>query len=789
MPDSDSIKNDFLSKITGVIEDNISNEKFGVSELANDIGMSRSNLLRKIKKSTNLSVSQFIRQVRLKNAMEMLKAEDLTVSEVSYEVGFGSTSYFVKCFHDHYGYPPGEVAKRDFNDAQLQEDQSGKQIHVDQIQNTGFWEELKRRKVVKVIIIYATIAFVILQLLSVLIEPLYLPQWMMTLVIVLLAIGFPLAILFSWIFDITPSGLQKTPSISKEGGPEQGGAYPKKVILFSILLGVLLAVGATFAYPKIFNSSDQTKLNPELEKSIAVLPFKNDSNDSTNVYIINGLMESILTNLQNINDLRVISRTSVEKYRANPKTIPEISKELNVNYFVEGSGQKIGDDILLNIQLIEASTDKHLWAEQYKRDAKDIFELQQEVAKNIAKKIEAIITPEEAARIDKKPTDNLIAYDYFLKGLDQFHKGNREGLEAAIPLFKKAIEHDGEFSRAYAEIAISYYYMDALLAEKQYTAMIHDYADKALSFDPKSPQGLIAKALFYMNNAQYEMAAPYLEKALQYNPNSALVIRFLSEYYTNYVPNTEKYLEYALKGIQLDIVAHDSITASYIYLHVSNAFIQSGFIKEAEKHINRSLDYNPENLFSEYVKAYILYAKNKDLGQTKELLINTYQKDSTRLDILQEIGKVCYYMRDYKAASQYYKKFTAIKKAYKLDMLPGEDVKIAVVFEKVGMKAESDALFNAYLEYAENDRSIYKDQSLAVYYSYKGDTQKALEHLKLFSQQDNYHYWPLLFLEMDPLVDNIKELPEFQQLMDGIEKKFWENHKKIKATLEEKKLL
>ncbi len=789
MPDSDSIKNDFLSKITGVIEENISNEQFGVSELANEIGMSRSNLLRKIKKSTNLSVSQFIRQVRLKNAMEMLKENDLTVSEVSYEVGFGSTSYFVKCFHDHYGYPPGEVAKQDFNDAQLQKDQTGKQTNADQITNTGFWEELKRRKVVKVIIIYATISFIILQLLSVLIEPLYLPQWMMTLVIVLLAIGFPIAILFSWIFDITPSGIQKTQSIKEEGSPEQVGAYPKKVVLFSVLIGLLLIVIATFAYPKIFNNYDQTKLNPELEKSIAVLPFKNDSDDSSNVYIINGLMESTLTNLQNIKDLKVISRTSVEKFRNDPKTIPEISKELNVNYFVEGSGQKIGNEILLNIQLIDASTDKHLWAAQYKRNTEDIFELQQEVAKNIAAKIEAIITPEEAARIDKIPTHNLIAYDYFLKGLEQFHKGNLEGLEAAIPLFKKAIEHDNEFSRAYADIAIAYYYLDAMQAEKQYSALINDYADKALSFDPKSPHGLIAKAVFYMNNAQHEMAAPYLEKALQYNPNSALVIRSLSEYYTSYVPNTEKYLEYALKGIQLDIAAHDSITASYIYLHVSNAFIQSGFINEAEKHINRSLDYNPENLFSEYVKAYVLYAKNRDLGKTKELLINAYQKDSTRLDILQEVAKICYYMRDYETASQYYKKFTAIKKAYKLDIFTGEDAKIGVVFDKIGMKTESNALFNAYLEYAENDRSIYKDLSLAVYYSYNGDTQKALEHLKLFSQQDNYHYWTTIFLEMDPLVDNIKELPEFQQLMDDIEKKFWKNHEKIKATLEGKKLL
>ena len=789
MPDSDSIKNDFLSKITGVIEENISNEQFGVSELANEIGMSRSNLLRKIKKSTNLSVSQFIRQLRLKNAMEMLKTEDLTVSEVSYEVGFGSTSYFVKCFHDHYGYPPGEVAKRDYNAVEFQEDHTSTQMNADQNENMGFWEELKRRKVVKVIIIYATIAFVILQLLSVLIEPLYLPQWMMTLVIVLLAIGFPIAILFSWIFDITPSGIQKTPSMSKEGGAEQGGTYPKKAILFSVLLGVLLAVGATFAYPKIFNSSNQTKLNPELEKSIAVLPFKNDSNDSTNVYIINGLMESILTNLQNINDLRVISRTSVEKYRVNPKTIPEISKELNVNYFVEGSGQKIGDQILLNIQLIDASTDKHLWAEQYKRNTEDIFELQQEVAKNIADKIEVIITPEEAARIDKNPTSNLVAYDYFLKGLDQLYKGNPEGWEAAIPLFKKAIEHDAKFSRAYADIAISYYSLDAPQLEKQYTAMINDYADKALSFDSKSPQGLIAKAMFYMNNAQHEMAAPYLEKALQYHPNSALVIGFLSDYYARYEPNTEKYLEYALKGIQLDIAAHDSITASFVYLHVSNAFIQSGFIKEAEEHINRSLDYNPENLFSEYVRAYILYAKNRDLAQTKELLIKTYQKDSTRMDVLQEVAKICYYMRDYKAASQHYKKYTAIKKLYKLEMFPSEDAKIAVVWDKIGMKAESDALFNTYLGYAENDRSIYKDLSIAMYHSYKGDTQKALEHLKLFSQQDNYHYWTILFLEIDPLVDTLKELPEFQQLMDAIEKKFWEMHEKIKGSLEGKKLL
>jgi len=789
MPDPTSIENDFLHKITGIIEENLSDERFGVSELAHKLGMSRSNLLRKIKKINNLSVSQFIRQVRLENAIELLQENDLTVSEVSYEVGFGSTSYFIKCFHDHYGYPPGEVSKRDLKEIDAVEaGQATTEPEVGVSPRAKFWQELKRRKVVKVIIVYASMSFIVLQLLSILIKPLFLPQWMMTLVIVLLAIGFPIAIVFSWIFDITPSGLEVTQSLNQHGNRQNEAINRKKSFLYAAFIGVLLVVVVMLAYPKVFKS-DKTLLNPDLEKSIAVLPFKNDSNDAGNVHIVNGLMESVLTNLQKIEDLRIISRTSVEKFRNNTKTISEIAKELNVSYFVEGSGQKIGDEILLNIQLIEASSDKHLWAQQYKRKATDIFELQKEVAKNIAAKIEAIITPEEVERIDKVPTDNLVAYDYFLKGLDLFYLGNREGLEAAIPLFKKAIEYDNEFSRAYADIAISYYYLEVLQAEKQHTTLINNYADKALLYDSKSAQSLIAKALYHMNSGEYTQALPYFEKALEYNPNSALVIRFLSEFYTSYMPDTEKYLEYALKGVQLDIASHDSATASFIYLHLSNAFIQSGFVEEAEKHINRSLAYNPENLFSEYVKAYVLYAKNQDLGQTKDFLVATLAKDITRLDVVQELAKICYYQRDYQNAYAYYDKFTSIKETQQLDIYPAEDAKIAVVFDKMGLKSKAEQYFNTYLDYAENDNSLYKDLSLAVYYAYKDNPEKAIDHMKLFAGQDNYTYWTLLFLKIDPLIDPVKEKPEFQQLLEEIETKFWKNHQQIKTSLVEKGLL
>ncbi len=514
MQDSYSIENDFLNKITEIIEENISNEQFGVSELADETGMSRSNLLRKIKKITELSASQFIRQVRLQHAMEMLKQSTFTVSEVSYKVGFSSPSYFIKCFRDYYGYPPGEAGK---------------------------------------------------------------------------------------------SNLSKSETI------QIGRSNKKRWIVFlGVVFSFIIIATVLFILIQPFSSKKNN-----LEKSIAVLPFINDSNDSSNVYLINGLMESVLNNLQKIEDLRVISRTSVEKYRNNPKTISEIAKELNVNYFVEGSGQKIGDQILLNIQLIEAPTDKHLWSQQYKRKTKDIFNLQKEVAKNITDKIEALITPEEEERIDKIPTDNLVAYDYFLKGLDLLNNPNQDNIKNAIPYFKKAIKHDSKFARSYAGIAIAYYLLDKDKTEKIHLDSINYYADKALLYDAQLPQSLVAKALFYMSNAEYQLAVSYFEKALEYNPNYDLVFIFLIDLYVNHIPDTEKYLEYALRGMQIDISNHDSVITSYNYLHISNSFIQSGFVNEAEKYINKSLEYYPENLYSEYVKAFILYAENQNLQQIK----------------------------------------------------------------------------------------------------------------------------------------------------------------------------
>lgn len=687
MTEIDPKNNEFISKIISIVEENLEHEQFGVSELADAVGMSRSNLLRKIKKNTNLSAAQFIRQVRLKHAMEMLKEANFTVSEVAFKVGFNSVSYFVKCFHDHYGFSPGETSNQVL---EKEEDLAETEKQVKQ-------KNLKPLLVVSFLFI---------------------------------------------------------------------------VLIFAIL----------YIVPQYFSKEKSVK-------SIAVLPFKNDSNDSTNVYFINGLMESILGDLQKIEDLHVLSRTSVEKYRNTNKTIPEIAKELNARYFIEGSGQKIGNKIFLNIQLIEANSDRHLWAEQYDREIQDVFDIQKEIARNIANEIEVIITPEEQNRINKVPTTNIIAYDLYLKGRDLLLTFKNENLEASIDYFKKAIEHDNEFALAFANIAIAYYFMDFTKVEKNYTNEINSYADKALLYDSKLAQSLIGKALYYMNIGQNNQAIPHLEKALEYNPNSARVINILSEFYTNYVPNTGKYLEYAIKGARLDIASHDSITASFIYLHLSNAFIQNGFVDEAILYIDKSISYSPENLFSQYVKAYIMYAKNRDKKALNASLFEAYQKDTNRLDILQELAKSYYFLNDYESAYKYYKKFVDTKNALKLSIYPAEDSKIIKVYREVGNIEEADSMLIAYKSFSDNTKTIYKHLNLGVYELLVNDTEKAHEHFALFAEEEEFQYWILLFIEDDPIIKKISGTAEFKKIMKMLEKNFYANHKELKSKLRKKDLI
>lgn len=677
-------KNDFLQKVIAIIEENLGDEHFEVPDLSAQLNMSRSNLLRKVKSLSGLSVSVFIRQVRLQHAKEMLKDDALTISEISYKVGFSSTSYFTKCFRESFGYPPGEEKR------------------------------------------------------------------------------------------MVSESVSKSIEIESKGGKKRSVSIPL-IVFVAITLGVFLF---------IFLNNDESSVAP-LEKTIAVLPFKNDSDDSSNKYIVNGLMEAILDNLQRIEDLEVTSRTSVEKYRNVNKTIRELSEELEVNYFVEGSGQKVGNQILLTIQLIDASTDKHIWSEQYEREAKDIFKLQMEVAKNIAGKIEAIITPDEKRLIEKVPTENLVAYDHFLKGSDLLNKAeSNDDLWEAISFFEKAIEEDNEFANPYAYIAICYYYMEIYQANKEYGLEINTYADKGLLYDSELPESILAKALYYYHNEQFELAVDYFEKVLKYSPNTGRVHNYLSEIYAYHLPNTEKYLKHALRGIRAAISDQDSTTASNTYLHLSSALAQNGFVLEAEKYAQKSLNYNPSNLFSQYLNIYLQLAQNFDLERTKKGLINVLKKDTSRLDIVQEIAKVNYTQENYEDAWRYYEKYIKMKKRWGLNIYNTQDINIAFVLDKLGKKEESQVYYTTFLDFAENDKTIYKDLYFCTYFAAKGNVEKGIEYLKAFTKQKDYQYWIVLFLDKDPVILQLSEHPDFKKIIKKIEENFWTQHIEIRKVLE-----
>lgn len=679
------MKTDFIQRISRLLEEHLSEEQFGVSELASKTGMSRSNLLRKIKAQTGKSASQFIRDYRLDRSRTMLLEEDLTVSEISYAVGFASSSYFTKCFREKFGHTPGELSRE----------------------------------------------------------------------------------------EVLP---EEAPDEAGPSGNVPMHKFPKWLIWAGA--GSLAAVALIL----LFLVPGKNRILPQ-EKSIAVLPFHNESSDASNLYLINGLMEAVLNDLQKIEDLRVISRTSVEKFREVKHTAQEIGSELDAAYLVTGSGQKYQNQISLNVQLVDARNDQQLWSGHYLREDIDIFELQKEVSASIAREIQARITPEEQLILEKRPTDNLEAYDFFLKGLNQFYVGSTQGLDSAVYYFKEAVKLDPEFARAHADIGIAYAFLDIFAIQKSYLDEVKLSADRALELDSTLAQGLIARGLYHTLLREYQQALPFFEKALETNPNSSLAINMLSNHYANYVPNTEKYLEYALRGMSLDMASRDSMEIGMNFMHVSNAFIQSGFIEEAHEYIRKALAYHPGNFYADIIRAYILYAQGGSLDGSREILEALLSQYPGNLDLLKELGNLSYYLRDFQESFRYYNRWLRESTSQGLPPSRGEFAKIGVVMARTGHQEASDTLFKAYKHYAEEDQSVYKHLSLAVYYAWEGQTEASVREMELFSKMDRYPYWYVLFLATDPLLDEMYQDADFSALMEDITRRFWDYHEQMRRRL------
>ncbi|MCK4751750.1 MAG: hypothetical protein KAT15_32060, partial [Bacteroidales bacterium] len=291
-----------------------------------------------------------------------------------------------------------------------------------------FWQELTRRKVVRVITVYAAAAFVILELVSIIADPLKLPEWTLPLVIVLLCIGFIIAVILSWVYDITPEGIEKTEPAQREKKEEKtvtsSGWKIASYISFVVIVVLIIL--------NIFPHSNRSNETTTPGRSIAVLPFENMSDSSEFAHLGDAMTDEIIMQLYKIKTFEVRSRTSVVQYKDTEKTSPTIGKELNVNYLLEGTTQRYKDQVRIRVQLIHSSTDDHIWGDIYEGDWKDIFNIQMKVAKQVASELKAALSPEEIETIEKIPTHNPEAYNLYLKGRWFWNKWTEEDIKKGM---------------------------------------------------------------------------------------------------------------------------------------------------------------------------------------------------------------------------------------------------------------------------------------------------------------------------------------------------------------------
>jgi TolB-like protein len=378
-----------------------------------------------------------------------------------------------------------------------------------------------------------------------------------------------------------------------------------KIITASFFILVLLGLGYFF----ISKLSDSSK---PVEKSIAVLPFRNDSPNDSTTYFINGIMEEVLNNLQKIKELRIISRTSVERFRNQNKSTPEIAKELGVNYIVEGSGQKYGNKFRLRVQLISAARESHLWAESYEQEIvepKDIFKIQSQIAQAIATELEAAITPQEKQLIEKTPTANLAAYDVFLKGQFFYEKNDTAEDGKAIFWFKESIKFDSTFALPWTYLSMCYWRktFNANSAEFKEAKRI---AEKALELDPTSGTAIVNMAEILDNEYNFEGAEEKIKFALKMDPNNPYVLRNAGRFYTK-LGRTDESISFCNRALQNDL------NNSTALLYLALAYFYSGRSTEAWTILKKSDELEYRDLH-QYLYYQLLLEENKIEEVVKE---------------------------------------------------------------------------------------------------------------------------------------------------------------------------
>src|SRR5437016_4733920 len=501
-------------------------------------------------------------------------------------------------------------------------------VNAHRVNPTKFLTELKRRNVYRAAVAYGVVAWFLTQLTTQVFPFFEISNSAVRFVVIALAVGFPIAMLLAWVYEFTPEGIVRTEDLH----PAQARSIQRATgrVLDFIIIGALLLVIAMLIVGRLpFYRQTGESIS---QKSIAVLPFENLSEDKANAYFADGIQDEILTRLSKIADLKVISRTSTQHYKSAPENLPEIARQLGVAHILEGRVQKSGDAVRVNVQLIKAANDSHLWADTFDRKLTDIFSVESEVAKAIAEQLRAHLSGREEQEIAAKPTDNVEAYDAYLRGLAYTLKTATTPANAlgAQKYLREAVRLDPKFALSWA--LLSYVDSRGYLTESlQPTVALREEArqaaETALTLQPNLGEAVLAKGFYhYACLKDYDTAVHYFEQARQFLPNSSQIPESLA-YVTRRRGQWERSESYFNEAERLD-----PRNAQLLIQHASS-YSQLRRFPEALRKLDQVLNITPDDVDTLALKAAIAQAEG-DLPRASALLapLHPNADDNTALE-------------------------------------------------------------------------------------------------------------------------------------------------------------
>ena len=527
---------------------------------------------------------------------------------------------------------------------------------------SSFFKELKQRRVVRVAIGYAIAAWLVVQIASTVLPTFHVPEWVLQALIVVVALGFPAALVLAWAFDVTPGGIQKTAD-----GTGRTGSRNKRYGWILATVGLLIATMAIGSYWRWhFNRRGEEHAGEAQtiakvtatpgaaaipnEKSIAVLPFENLSDDKQNSFFTDGVQDEILTDLAKVADLKVISRTSVMQYKTGARNLQEIARALKVSHVVEGSVQRFANRVRVTAQLIDARTDTHLWAEKYDRDLSDVFAIQSEIAKTIADELQAKISPQEKIALQEQPTKDMAAYDAYLraKEIDRTYTNDESATPREIALLEEAVTRDPSFVAAYCLLAQAH--LELYWYNTDHTSARLDLAKKALDaaarLNPDGPEVHLTRAIVYYHGYRdYSRALAEIAIARRSLPNDLTLLRYLAamERRQGKLDESTKHWEQAVAVDPRNTTLIEELSGNYRGLRRYD---------DVGRLLDEVLSWKPNDFGLATERAYVDFDRKGDLSRLEALVTGDTAKSADPNELANVRLSLAFLHRDYPAAQR-----------------------------------------------------------------------------------------------------------------------------------------